>query len=204
LMTWFARRSGASWGEMGMDPRRLGKGIQWGLAAAAPIAAAIALGLALPATRGLFTDERAAGSLRDVLYNTLVRIPIGTALVEEVEFRGALLGIFERSRSRPAADALSAALFGLSHILPTMHRLRNGSHADTVGDHRHARTGAVVGVVLATMGAGYGLAWLRDRSGSLAAPVVTHAALNGLAFLAARSVARERVPAVLAPASILE
>ena len=34
--------------------------------------------------------------------------------------------------------------------------------------------------------AGYGLAWLRFGSGSLAAPAVAHASLNGIAYLAAR------------------
>jgi membrane protease YdiL (CAAX protease family) len=194
LMTWFARRSGASWREMGMDPRRLGRGIRWGLTAAVPIAAAIALGLAVPSTRRIFIDDRASGNRKDVLYNALVRIPIGTALAEEIQFRGALLGIFERHRSRAVAEAASGVLFGLSHILPTIHRLRDGTHTDTVGDHRHARTGAVIGVVMATMAAGYGFAWLRDRSGSLAAPVVAHATLNGLAFLGAWAVARSRSP----------
>lgn len=190
ILTWFARRSGAGWADMGMDRRRLDQGVRWGLTAAIPIGAAVALGLAVPATRRFFVDERAAGAdPRGLLYNILVRIPVGTALAEEIMFRGALLAIFERRRSRPAADAASGVLFGLSHILPTIERL-NGTHSDTVGDHRHARTGAVIGVVLATMAAGYGFAWLRDRSGSLAAPVVAHAALNGLSFLATWAVSR--------------
>jgi membrane protease YdiL (CAAX protease family) len=191
-LTWFARRLGASWSDMGMDRHRLGTGVRWGLAAAIPIAGAIALGVAIPATRRFFVDERAeAAGPREVLHQTLVRIPLGTALAEEVLFRGALLGILERRRSRAVADAWSGVLFGLSHILPTIDRL-NGTHAETVGNERHARAGAVLGVVLATMAAGYGLAWLRDRSGSLAAPVIAHAALNDLAFLAAWVASRER------------
>jgi membrane protease YdiL (CAAX protease family) len=189
-MTWFARRLGATWSDMGMDPRRLGRGARWGLAAIIPIAAAIGLGAAIPATRRLFVDDQAAGDPRRALYRTLVHIPLGTALAEEILFRGALLGILERRRSRPVADTLSGVLFGLSHILPTIDRLGNGTHSATVGHQRHARAGAVLGVVLATMAAGYGLAWLRDRSGSLAAPVIAHAALNDLAFLAARAASR--------------
>ncbi len=47
---------------------------------------------------------------------------------------------------------------------------------------------AVAGLanVTATTLAGYGLAWLRFRSGSLAAPAVAHASLNAAAYLAAR------------------
>lgn len=185
VLTLFARRLGAGWSDMGMDRRRLGSGVRWGLGAAIPIAGAITLGLAIPATRRFFVDKRAeAAGPREVLHQTLVRIPLGTALAEEVLFRGALLGILERRRSRPVADAWSGVLFGLSHVLPTIDRL-NGTHSETVGSEHHVRAGAVLGVVLATMAAGYWLAWLRDRSGSLAAPVIAHAALNDLAFLAA-------------------
>lgn len=204
VLTWYARRSGASWRDMGMDPRRLGGGVRWGLAAAIPIAGAIVLGVAIPATRRFFVDERASGSRRAFLHNILVRIPVGTALAEEIAFRGALLGIFERSRSRPVADAASGVLFGLSHILPTIDRLRDGTHTDTLGNQRHAQASAVVGAVLVTMAAGYGFAWLRDRSGSLAAPVVAHAALNGLAFLGAWAIARKGPPRVLAATEILQ
>jgi CAAX protease family protein len=174
---------------MGMHPKRLGDGFRWGLGAAVPIAAAIGLAAALPATRKIFVDDRVAAGRRKVLFETLVRIPIGTALAEEVLFRGALLGVLERRRSRRVADALTGALFGLSHVLPTVDRL-NGTHSDAVGEKRHARTGAVIGVVVATMAAGYGLAWLRDKSGSLAAPVIAHAVLNDLAFLAALAASR--------------
>jgi len=48
--------------------------------------------------------------------------------------------------------------------------------------------GVVLATVTATTLAGYGLAWLRFRSGSIAAPLVAHASLNGAAYLAARFV----------------
>ena len=54
--------------------------------------------------------------------------------------------------------------------------------------------GAVLATVTATTLAGYGLAWLRLRSGSIAAPVVAHASLNGAAYLAARFVVDAAAP----------
>ena len=54
----------------------------------------------VPATRGFFQDERArGGGARHVLFETLVRIPLGTALPEEVIFRGSLLGLFTQRHS---------------------------------------------------------------------------------------------------------
>jgi uncharacterized protein len=190
LLTWFARHEGATWSDMGMDPQRLRSGVRWGAAASIPIAGVVGLGVALPATRRLFVDhETATASPGELLYHTMVRIPLGTAFAEEVLFRGALLGIFERRHSRRVADAASGLLFGLWHIVPTIDRIRRGSASGLVKQSR-PRLGAVGGVVLVTMAAGYGLAWLRDRSGSIAAPVVAHAALNGLALLGTWMVSR--------------
>jgi membrane protease YdiL (CAAX protease family) len=191
LLTWLARRLGATWPDMGLDPRRLGSGIRWGLAAAVPVAGAVALGVTIPATRRLFADDRAAtAGRREVLYQTLVRIPLGTALPEETLFRGALLGIFERRRSRRVADVLSGVLFGLWHVLPATDRHRGGWASEVVRQGARGRATVVGGDVLATMAAGYGLAWLRDRSGSLAAPIVAHAALNSFGYLGARVASR--------------
>jgi uncharacterized protein len=192
LLTWFARREGASWSDMGMDPGRLGTGVRWGAAAAIPIAGVVGLGVALPASRRLFVDhEMGEASPGELLYHTLVRIPLGTAFAEEILFRGALLGIFERRHSRRVADAASGVLFGMWHVVPTLDRIRRGSASGLVSETR-PNVAAVGGVVLVTMAAGYGLAWLRDRSGSIAAPVVAHAVLNGVALLGAWAVSRRR------------
>ena len=182
-----ARRGGVSWSSMGMVPGRLGRGIRIGLATALPTAAVVALGVAVPATRRFFHDQRAvAGGTRHVLFETLVRIPLGTALAEEVIFRGALLGLFTQRHSPVVAAWMSSALFGLWHVLPTLRTLP-GSPA---GAHVHGNPerigGAVLAAVTSTALGGYGLAWLRFRSGSLAAPVVAHASLNATAYLAAR------------------
>ena len=174
---------------MGMCPDRLGRGIRIGLATALPTAAVVGLGVVVPATRRFFQDERAAGGgTRHVLFETLVRIPLGTALAEEVIFRGALLGLFTQRHSPAVAASMSSVLFGAWHVLPTVRTLpRNPAAAHVQGDPKRM-AGAVLAAVTATTLAGYGLAWLRFRSGSLAAPAVAHASLNGAAYLAARFV----------------
>jgi membrane protease YdiL (CAAX protease family) len=184
-----ARNWGASWADMGMCSDRRGRGIRIGLITALPAAAVVGLGAVVPATRGFFEDERATGGrMRHVLFETLVRIPLGTALPEEVIFRGSLLGLFTQRHSPAVAASMSSILFGVWHVLPTLRTLPlNPAGARAQGNPKRIGS-AVLAAVTATTLAGYGLAWLRFRSGSLAAPVLAHASLNGSAYLAARFV----------------
>ena len=180
-----ARRCGATWDDMGTRPDRLAGGLRLGLLSAVPLAAAAAVGVAVPATRRLFLDERVVAS-SDVLSKVLVRIPIGTALGEEVIFRGALLGLFLRRHGPVAATVLTSAVFGLWHVLPGLDQVRtNPAGAYVAGDHvKTAGWGA--GTILVSGVAGLALAWLRLRSGSVLAPVIAHAAANGFGFLGGR------------------
>ena len=116
----------------------------------------------------------------------MVRIPLETALAEEVIFRGVLLGLGLRSRSRIGAVVSSSIWFGLWHVYPTLGSLGRGGGGGVVGDQPHHVGGATAGVVAATAGAGVLFAVLRLRSGSVAAPVIAHAALNMAAFAGVR------------------
>ena len=190
-----ARNCGVSWADMGMSPEQLGRGIRIGLITALPAAAMVGLGTVVPATRGFFHDERArGGDTRHVLFETLVRIPLGTALPEEVIFRGSLLGLFIQRHSPAVAASMSSILFGLWHVLPTLRTLPLNPAGARVHGNPMRTVGAVLAAVTATTLAGYGLAWLRYRSGSLAAPAVAHASLNGAAYLAARFVVDAAAP----------
>ena len=182
-----ARTCGVTRVDMGMCPGRLGGGIRIGLITALPAAAVVGLGAVAPATRGFFQDERGrGGGTRRVLFETVVRIPLGTALPEEVIFRGSLLGLFTQRHSPAVAASMSSILFGVWHVLPTLRTLPLNPAGARVHGHPRRTAGAVLAAVTATTLAGYGLVWLRFRSGSLAAPVIAHAALNGAAYLAAR------------------
>ena len=181
-----ARDRGVSWASLGMCPGRLGSGIRIGLTAALPAAAAVIVGAAVPATRGFFKDERArGGGPRHVLFETLVRIPLGTALAEEVIFRGSLLGLFTQRHSPAVSASMSSILFGVWHMLPTLRTLPLNPAGARVRGNPARTAGAVLAAVTSTALAGYGLAWLRFRSGSLAAPAVAHASMNAIAYLAA-------------------
>jgi membrane protease YdiL (CAAX protease family) len=76
--------------------------------------------------------------------------------------------------AEPLASTVGSAVFGLWHIRPTAEALAVNRLA--VG--RGARILAVTAVVAGTAGAGTVFLLLRERSGSLAAPVMLHLAAN--------------------------
>jgi predicted Abi (CAAX) family protease len=154
-----------------------------GLVAAVPLAAVAAVGVAIPRTRRMLADEKITGtSPAEAVFETVVRIPLETALAEEVIFRGVLLALGQRSRSRGWAVATSSMLFGLWHVAPTL-----GARAGGAKGRPDARTSAsTVAVVATTTAAGVGFAWLRLRARSVVAPILAHAALNITAFAGVR------------------
>ena len=149
-----------------------------GLAAGALLAAPLFF-LARSRSRAhLIADARATPD--DVVFRTLVRIPIGTALFEEVLFRGVLLGAL-LDEGKTIAVAGSAVAFGLWHIEPArlMARMNDRSVTPTI-----------VATVAVTFVAGIALAVLRIASGGLALPVALHGSVNALANLASRQALR--------------
>ena len=150
-------------------------GAWWpGVAAAAVVLTAIALaGVVAPR---LLADQRMAGvDARGTAWRALVRIPLGTVVLEEVAFRAVLPALLS-----PVA---AAALFGLWHIAPTAKTL------DVNGVRRH-RAAAVAGAVAVTAVVGLVLWELRAATGGLAAPALVHMAANSGATVAAYFVLR--------------
>ncbi|MGY1985723.1 lysostaphin resistance A-like protein [Blastococcus sp. SYSU DS0669] len=182
-----ARFARLTWQELGFDPRRARAGLRWGGACVAVVAAGYVVGLAVPAVRPLLADARLADAgSAEVAYQALVRIPLGTVVWEETAFRGVLLAALMRLLSPRAAVAVSAALFGIWHIRPTL----SAAAANTVaGGSAGLFTAVFLGCAF-TAAAGILFAWLRLRSGSLLAPVLLHLATNSLGALAAAAAHR--------------
>jgi membrane protease YdiL (CAAX protease family) len=179
--------AGASLGDLGLGRANAAAGLRWGVAIAGVVAVGLAAGVALPATRGLFHDQRVADlSGTDLAYEALLRIPVGTALFEELAFRGVLLALLLRVTSTVPAVAVSSALFGLWHILPTI----NGLRANEFAAGTTATAGAVAGAVALTGIGGALFCAVRLHTGSLIAPMVVHTATNSLATVAAFIVQR--------------
>lgn len=165
--------------DLGLARDRLRSGLLYGGATMAAIGIVVVGGALLPPTRHFFHNPRAAISGWEVLYQALVAIPLGTVFLEELAFRGTLLGLLRtRSGTVPAVVA-SALLFGLWHV--------DGVVSSTAGGA--LRIGlAVAGTFAATSVAGVGFAWLRLRSGSLLAPVLAHIATNSFSIVTAWAV----------------
>src|SRR5215471_3363646 len=186
-----AAASGLTAADMGFGreewpPGRLGA---W---AAATVAAGWLVIAAVPATRPVLGDKRVTSIKgRDVAYQAVVRIPIGTVLWEEAAFRGVLQAALRRILPETAAIAATSAVFGVWHIRPTLQALRvNGLASD-----RGRAAARVAAGVAATAVGGALLSWLRARSGSLTAPVLLHLATNSGGQVAAWAVASlERAP----------
>ncbi len=181
-----ARTRGVSSDEMGLRRDRLGHGLRIGLVAAIAIGAVILALAAIPGLRHVFANQdEAGGSGGHFAFAVLIRVPIGTALPEELIFRGALLGLFLQRHSRLVATAITSVVFGLWHVLPTLHQASGGG---TGWPHGGAAlvTGDVITAVLATTAAGFAFAWLRFRSRSVLAPVLAHASFDSFGLVAAR------------------
>jgi uncharacterized protein len=176
-----ATASGLTAADLGLHPDQLRPGLRLGSAAAAPIVAAFALAALTPAARPVLDDQRVAGlDRRQLAYQVLLRIPVGTVAWEEIAFRGVLQAALRRVLAEPAATAVASTVFGIWHIRPTAEALAANRLART----REARIAAVTAVVAGTAAAGALLSVLRERSGSLAAPVLAHLAANCTAPLA--------------------
>ena len=177
------RLAGLSWEQLGLGPGALLSGVVWGGAAAACVLLGYAVGLAIPATRQLFLDERHRVGLWSMLHRAALVVPLATVVFEEVAFRGVMWGLFEVAHGVLWATVVSALLFGLWHVLPAIDGARQNSPTARVGRIDLLRQ--VAGTMAFTALAGVVFGVLRDQSGSLLAPALLHWATNGLGIVAA-------------------
>jgi membrane protease YdiL (CAAX protease family) len=182
-----ANRVGANARDLGCDRRDLASGLRVGAAAAGAIVAVTGAARALDRRGTAFHDDRITEASRaDAALQLLVRIPLATALVEELVFRGVILGFGLRDGDRRRALLISSVAFGFWHIGPALHPARREATGGAVGHARATVPAVVLGDVVATTVGGIGFGWLRLRSGSIAAPTIAHATLNASAYLATR------------------
>ncbi len=155
---------------LGLSPPALGKGLRWGSAAAVPVLIAVGAGLAIPAVRAGMAVRALPAPAGGWL---LLRIPFGTVWSEEVAYRAALGTVAGRAFGDVAGRLFTAAVFGLSHV-----------------PDARAADESVPGTVLVTGAAGWVFSWLFAKSGSLAAPMLAHLAVNEAGAIAALGVQR--------------
>lgn len=163
-------------GELGLLRSNVTDGFRLGAIAFAVISVVvIGAGVA-----GMLTDGRVDGPWSTMVVRTLVVIPLGTVLVEELVFRGVLHGLLVRVTSTTGVLVAGAVLFGLWHVFPAW---RGGGVETDLADV--GRVATVAATLAATTAAGALLVWLRIRSGSVVAPMLAHLATNSVTFAVA-------------------
>ncbi len=155
---------------LGLRPPALWSGLRLGLAVAAPVAVGVAASTAVSPVRAAMAERDLPAPQARWL---LVRIPFGTVWSEEAAFRAALGTVAADAFGATAGRLLQSLAFGLSHI----------ADARSTGE-------PVIGTVLVTGAAGWLFALLRERSGSLAAPMLGHLGINEAGAVAAAGVQR--------------
>ena len=178
-LTRLARDAGLAWEEIGLgrgDLRMSRRIAAWVLTASA---AFIIVATRLPWLRQHLRDERASVlSGGETMRRALIRFPLGTALFEEVAFRGVLPALF--ANEARSGDLAAAAMFAAWHLIPTHHALRVNGFAQ---GPRSRIVGTLVGSAAAGL-AGYVLSRVRRKTGSILAPWLIHSAVNTTSYLA--------------------
>ena len=188
-LTAVARLAGLSWQDLGLGPGTWRPGLRWAAVEIAIVGLVLAAAAALPLTREAFRDTRYRLDWGNALLTSLVLIPIGTVLVEEVAFRGVLWGLLREVKGTTTATVVSSALFGLWHVLPSLGlSANNEAITGTVGTGKSAQTTTVLATVLFTALSGVVFCEVRRRSGSILASAGLHWATNGLSVLASAAV----------------
>lgn len=182
LIAW---TSGAAAADVGLGRADLRAGVRYGAGAFGLVLLVLILAAVLPVANGFLHDSRAQISGGRLLYELGVSIVLLTAIPEEFAFRGVLLGSALRLWGPWRASVITSALFGLWHVLPTLHTMSDnrvfaGAAASVAG-----QVLLVLGSIAVTFVAGLAFCWLRLRSRSLVAPIMAHVATNGLALTVA-------------------
>lgn len=163
---------------LGLRPPQLRSGLRWGAAVAGVVTATVAASTALPRVRSAMSERE----LPDRVGRWLaLEIPLGTVWSEETAFRGALAVVSAAAFGTAGGRLVQATAFGLSHI----------PDARATGE-------SVVGTVAVTGLVGWLFGWLAQTSGSLAAPMLAHLAINEAGAFAALVTQRRSASGTLA------
>ena len=186
VIAWHRWREGRPLAELGLHARRWRANLGWGLLGGLALAVPPLLWFLLPALTGgpsVQVAEVREATPQALLLRLLLFTPVLVALVEEVAFRGLLLGRLRRTwpgRVWPAL-VLSSAAFALWHV--TVNLL-------TLGETNVTSAGlapfplAVLGGLLGVFVAGLVFGALSLHTGGLGAPWLAHWLVDALMLLA--------------------
>jgi CAAX protease family protein len=182
-------RSAATPAEIGFSRWR--SGAAWGVTLFVFTTGVLLLAVTMPVFNDLYHDRRVSAAWSTMLYQTIVRIPLGTVVLEETAFRGVLPGLLAHRFGLARGCFVASLLFGLWHIAPALGLNEvNPAMTQLFGDGAAGIAVAVVFAVIGTLAAGLWLCWIRYRSGSVLATMIAHVATNSVAYAIAWFVTR--------------
>ena len=168
-----AYASGLTRAELGLKSRPLVRssliGIAIGLALPLPVVALVGI---VPLVTGQPVQYAGVGELTggQLAVSLGLRFPLGTALAEEVIFRGVLLALWRRAAGARRAVIATAVTFALWHAVVVNVTVQDSGLAG----HPFLFALGYVGALLAILVVGVVLAVLQVRSRSVAGPVMAH------------------------------
>ena len=180
VLVWVARRE-VTLPQMGFTRWR--SGAAWGAVLFVLTVGVLLLALTMPTFHEMYHDRRVEGSWWAWLYQVFIRIPFGTALLEETAFRAVLPALFAVRWGLLRGYVAASVCFGVWHVLPAL-----GLNEVNPVMTRWFGTGvggvavAVVFAVAGTTVAGLWWCWVRHKSGSVLATVLGHVASNSVAY----------------------
>ena len=181
VLAWAVWAAGMTAQEIGLTWPQSWTSALWGLALSGVIISPVLILAAFPRLRMRLKDPRVSAlTLRQVVSRAFIRIPLGTALFEEMLFRGILFALLSRTGTGEAVWA-SSLVFSLWHIVPTLHLIK----ASRLTENRALGALAFLGGLAATFAGGVFFALLRHYTDSVIGPIVAHAVINSVALVAA-------------------
>ena len=182
LIAW---TTGATRADLGLERQYLRPGVLYGGGAFGLVLLVLVVAAVIPATNGFLHDSRAQIDGGRLLFELGVPIVLLTAIPEELAFRGVLLGSALKLWGPWRASLITSVLFGLWHIAPTLGTMSDNHEFRSAAASIGGEVLLVLGAIAVTFAAGLVFCWLRLRSKSLIAPIMAHAATNGLALTVA-------------------
>jgi membrane protease YdiL (CAAX protease family) len=156
--------------DMGLSRRGLGRGLVWGTAVGLAGSAPIRLFFAFPlVSRQAVTQPEFAGlSTRQVCCLVATRFLVGSAIFEEVAFRGLLHAKLLRLMRPGPALLVNSGVFAAWHLVITWHNLRRSNLP------RPLFPALYLGALTALFGGGLLFGLVRQASGHLGSSILAH------------------------------
>ena len=166
------------------------RGAAWGLVLFVLTVGVLLLGVLMPVFNEMYHDRRVSAGALEWFYQAVVRIPLGTVLLEETAFRAVLPALFAARWGVLRGSVAASVCFGAWHVLPALGLNEVNPVATRLfGSGPAGVAAAVVFAVVSTAFVGLWWCWIRYRAGSVLATVIAHVASNSVAYTVAWVVA---------------